>query len=360
MGTKINNITDEFLSQMTKTIKQELNSKVNTVEGKGLSSNDFTAEYKSKLDNMAVSNGLNIKYYNLFDDMAHDFYTKDNCLIVYDAGDGASHLSEGTVEGEMSITDETFTDNKFMLCDGETVYYYDLTYIKSMSIVFDSLNTEAIEDLRSYIFLSKMNFMAQGPCYKFEKPIQKSYWFTHDTLQSGIEYEIDISTLKKEGYRYLCIPKYQMYDPKNLDDTDFTVKFFESISANIEQISYPYDDHYKRLEIYYYKEGTEYGNYIIPDFNLISYSKQNIADKTPIDVSDKFSMTGGEGATLTAIYNPIADTIHLSIYGNGSYTKKSINITLPNEYKLSYVPENKYIGSSGVCSTSNSYVMAIG
>ena len=80
-------------------------------------------------------NGLSIKYYTLFDDMAHDFYTKDNCLIIYDAaGDDASNLSEGTVEGEMFTSVETFTDNKFILCEGETVYYYDLTYIKSIYV----------------------------------------------------------------------------------------------------------------------------------------------------------------------------------------------------------------------------------
>ena len=43
-----------YMSGATSNIQEQLNNKVETIEGKGLSTNDFTNEYKDKLDNLST------------------------------------------------------------------------------------------------------------------------------------------------------------------------------------------------------------------------------------------------------------------------------------------------------------------
>lgn len=105
-----NYITESYLEEYDETIHQELNTKVDKEEGKGLSTNDYTNEDKEKLDNIDLSS----KQDKLTSNNAGDNVTiteVDGIVKINSTGGGTGTSDYNDLTNKPKINDVTLSGN---------------------------------------------------------------------------------------------------------------------------------------------------------------------------------------------------------------------------------------------------------
>lgn len=134
-------VLDSKISENTNSIKELNSDKVDKIEGKGLSSNDYTSEEKTKLGGVGTSQGRNLIPYPLTDRTTNG--------ITYTVQSDGSVLANGTASAEnnayynfayktLKLGDTSYTLSCKGLPKSVYVYVYDETISKAVANVSDT------------------------------------------------------------------------------------------------------------------------------------------------------------------------------------------------------------------------------
>lgn len=134
-------VLDSKISENTNSIKELNSDKVDKIEGKGLSSNDYTSEEKSKLGGVGTSQGRNLIPYPLTNRITNG--------ITYTVQSDGSVLANGTASAEnnayynfayktLKLDDVSYTLSCEGLPKSVYVYVYDETIGKAIANVSDT------------------------------------------------------------------------------------------------------------------------------------------------------------------------------------------------------------------------------
>lgn len=134
-------VLDSKISENTNSIKELNSDKVDKIEGKGLSSNDYTSEEKTKLGGVGTSQGRNLIPYPLTNRITNG--------ITYTVQSDGSVLANGTASAEnnayynfayktLKLDDVSYTLSCEGLPKSVYVYVYDETIGKAIANVSDT------------------------------------------------------------------------------------------------------------------------------------------------------------------------------------------------------------------------------
>lgn len=134
-------VLDSKISENANNIKELNSDKVDKIEGKGLSSNDYTSEEKTKLGGVGTSQGRNLIPYPLTDRITNG--------ITYTVQSDGSVLANGTASAEnnayynfayktLKLGDTSYTLSCEGLPKSVYVYVYDETISKAVANVSDT------------------------------------------------------------------------------------------------------------------------------------------------------------------------------------------------------------------------------
>lgn len=176
-------VLDSKISENTNNIKELNSDKVDKIEGKGLSSNDYTSEEKTKLGGVGTSQGRNLIPYPLTNRITNG--------ITYTVQSDGSVLANGTASAEnnayynfayktLKLGDTSYTLSCEGLPKSVYVYVYDETISKAVANVSDMPVTKTFVGDSTHTYSLSINVGKGTPVSDLAiKPILEMGTITH-------------------------------------------------------------------------------------------------------------------------------------------------------------------------------------
>ena len=176
-------VLDSKISENTNSIKELNSDKVDKIEGKGLSSNDYTSEEKTKLGGVGTSHGRNLIPYPLTNRITNG--------ITYTVQSDGSVSANGTASAEnnayynfayktLKLGDTSYTLSCEGLPKSVYVYVYDETISKAVANVSDTPVTKTFVGDSTHTYSLSINVGKGTPVSDLAiKPILEMGTITH-------------------------------------------------------------------------------------------------------------------------------------------------------------------------------------